>query len=422
MFYDATETNANVSNVSTYRKKTSTNGQFSSTKKRSKKSSPTQTRRSSQFIDQQPKQSNSLSSNRIKLSEKTFKNHYSLSCLYTNSTSLNPEKLAELSIRAQQKSAHIIFVAETWFNETSSINIDNYSVHCNNRNKLIDGKAKRGGGVAIYMHKSLDVSDIYDISLRNLYEHKHSEQIWREVGTGTERILVGCIYRPPTYCKIDSLSASYAENEIISAIKTSSTAVRAKKYHGLILCGDFNYPKLKWDEFGNISCQSVYQPEGHEFAETVNNFYLHQHVFQATNFDSNFRPLNTLDLIITEDANRIDTVEHNSPLGPAIQSHSVLSFKFWLAQEIKTRISNKRHNFKKGNYKKIIEKASEIDWNSLFFNAPDVESAYSLFLNDYKRICDEHITILIPRLPKKRAPLVSKELISLSNKKHELWH
>ena len=108
-----------------------------------------------------------------------------LRCMYTNATSLNSCKLNELTIISKSESPHIILITETWWKPTSIVNLPNYNVHRKDRLN------KGGGGVAIYTHNSLNVCEI------ELISNTTSEQIWVQLLTANEKILFGCMYRPP---------------------------------------------------------------------------------------------------------------------------------------------------------------------------------------------------------------------------------
>ena len=82
-----------------------------------------------------------------------------LKCFYTNATSLNTDKLQELSIYVANEDPHCIFITETWFTDISVPQLDNYSLHRDDRNG-------HGGGTAIYTRKDLNVAEINDVKLK----------------------------------------------------------------------------------------------------------------------------------------------------------------------------------------------------------------------------------------------------------------
>ena len=104
--------------------------------------------------------------------------------------SLNADKIAELELKACLEEYHLIFITETWFNETSVPSLKNYDLFRRDR-------GSNGGGVCIYVRKDLDSIEIADENLEKVLNGKNSEQLWRCVSLNNQLILIGCIYRPP---------------------------------------------------------------------------------------------------------------------------------------------------------------------------------------------------------------------------------
>jgi hypothetical protein len=65
------------------------------------------------------------------------------------------------------------------------------------------------------------------------------EQVRCGVKTSDELILAGCIYRPPGQPHMDS--------KIINSIKRSYELINKFKFNGVLICGDFNCPKIEWN-------------------------------------------------------------------------------------------------------------------------------------------------------------------------------
>ena len=110
-----------------------------------------------------------------------------LNCLYTNATSLVNKWSDFNSLAAFLNSPHVILITETWFNALSNCKLDNYQLYCKNR------EMARGGGVAIYVRRDVESFEVSEAVLSNT----RSEQVWCNVKTKDETVLVGCIYRPP---------------------------------------------------------------------------------------------------------------------------------------------------------------------------------------------------------------------------------
>ena len=112
---------------------------------------------------------------------------YSLECFYTNPTSIM-NKFDELKTRlAPPHRPNLIFICETWFKPDSPLNIDGYTLY-----HLSRESAK--GGVAIFAKNNLIT---YEVPIKDI-DTTGSEQIWCGITIGKERILSGCVYRPPS--------------------------------------------------------------------------------------------------------------------------------------------------------------------------------------------------------------------------------
>ena len=147
-----------------------------------------------------------------------------LSCWYTNATSLN-NKFDELISEVDRKKTQIIMICETWWTDASVTNIEGYNLFKKDR------ELKRGGGVCMYVDNSVKSYDISNIVLKN----ENIEQIWCSIEIGDESILCGCFYRTGdsdvSYCK-----------ELVNSIKIAKGLLTSKKYTGLLIGGDFNFP------------------------------------------------------------------------------------------------------------------------------------------------------------------------------------
>ena len=101
------------------------------------------------------------------------------------------------------------------------------------------------------------------------------EQIWCSIEIGDERVLCGCFYRTGdsdnNYCK-----------EVIKSINTAKKLVDGKKYTGLIIGGDFNFPSIKWtDENMGFNTIDNYEP-ANLFLECLHENFLIQNIYKNT--------------------------------------------------------------------------------------------------------------------------------------------
>jgi len=142
--------------------------------------------------------------------------------------------------------------------------------------------------------------------------------VWCFIKVNKEKILVGCVYRPP-------LAESGVNLEISKSIGYASRLCKTDSSKHLLVAGDFNFPDIKWNQEGGF-CTNKGRPSSLEFLNTLSKNFLTQHVLEPT-FKSN-----TLDLVITDDPSRIFSITHGPPLGSTDKDrlHATLSWNFGL--------------------------------------------------------------------------------------------
>ena len=348
----------------------------------------------------------------------------SLSCWYTNATSLNnPDKLSELRSECLDTNYDIRFVSETWFNDQSVVNIDGYN--CFRR----DRKSKKGGGVCIYARNSDSLS--FRETNHDQLNSSSIEQVWCVVDTGKESILLGCIYRPGVIKDNKGVIASLAvhrerDQEINKSIKVANELVKRGMYQGLILAGDFNYSELTWSD--DLEPVVLLETESSScFLDTLNECFLTQNVFFKTYQHDYSRLTNTLDLVITESKERVYEMKPGSVLGVSDrgQGHLCLTWKYSLKNAgsvLNGKYRKMKFNFKKANYDGMRSYLGNINWSEIY-EGKNVGFCYSNFLEIYNTACDK----FIPKQKfdhnlRRKPPWLSKELRKLIRVKNNLWH
>lgn len=166
-------------------------------------------------------------------------------------------------LNINSKKPDLILVTETWFGPNSAKEITGYS--CKNRDRLT-----HGGGVAIYSTNGIITYDITDKTLIAT----ELEQIWIGVKMGKENILVGCIYHPHPNVKSTKL--------LSKSLTHSNQLVKKKQFTGLLVCGDFNFPEITWDDDHTaFTTKNENSPE-QIFIDCLENEFLIQHVIEPT--------------------------------------------------------------------------------------------------------------------------------------------
>ncbi|RNA37818.1 RNA-directed DNA polymerase from mobile element jockey-like [Brachionus plicatilis] len=118
-----------------------------------------------------------------------------------------------------------------------------------------------------------------------------------------------------------------------------------------------------------------------------------------------------LDLVITEDQNRIYTISYGPPLGVVKQGHLTLSWNYELKTNEKDQddvIHRPAYNYRKGDYDSFSRFLSELDWIQVFTGL-SVNQMYDEFLFYYDFACKRFIPKRKPNFNNK--PWMSRDLI-----------
>ena len=89
----------------------------------------------------------------------------------------------------------------------------------------------------------------------------------------------------------------------------------------MLIVGNFNYGDIIWDESGQSSLSTNSEKE---FKENIDEKCIFQNVHFKTFQKSELELSNTLDLIFTEDSERITELVAGPPLGNIEKAHLVL--------------------------------------------------------------------------------------------------
>ena len=325
-----------------------------------------------------------------------------LNCMYTNATSLNSLKLAELQLQTQLKQTHLVFVSETWFNPTSAKVLHGYNTTNHDR-------TGKGGGVAIFSKSDLNVT------VATVFTTIISEQVWVQLTLANEKLLIGCIYRPPN-------ATHQITNDIIKNIKLACKLIKKKTYDGLILTGDFNLPNIQWSDSMPYTTNTT-DEHSKKFIGLLTCEALIQNIHFPTFTKASGEPTNTLDYIISESQNRILSLSTLPPLGSALQGHLIIEWthKLNLPHQY-AKSYNTRLNFKKGDYSKLSKIISNHDWPTVLDNK-SVGDSYKCFLSIYRSACDSCIPKLNPNIHKKlKQPWMNSDLLQLVKLKKSLFN
>ena len=119
---------------------------------------------------------------KMKTKYSNFKISY-LNCWYTNATSLN-NKMSYFHAEIMLCKPDVIFVAETWFTENSSVNLEGYNMYRHDRSNQ-----RSGGGVSIYIKSSSNYLSFEILETDLDLKDNAAETVWCCLKTNLENIL-----------------------------------------------------------------------------------------------------------------------------------------------------------------------------------------------------------------------------------------
>ena len=331
----------------------------------------------------------------------------SLSCFYTNATSLNTSKLNELIALTTSKFFHIIFITETWFTQSSNTSLPNYQIFRQYR-------ASHGGGVAVYTR-----SDLKTKQVNELYS-QHSEQLWLELTLPNESLLLGCVYRPPISTRYhDGDSLEQTESEINMNLIKAKKLVDSKKFNGLLIAGDFNHPNISWGPDNYVELHGSSNSPASRFLDTLQDLTLIQHVTFPTFMQANATCKNILDYVITDSPESISNIINTAPLGCTDQGHLILNWDYNLSNPLNLpKHSSIKFNYKKGDYSNFM---THTDWHSKFEDK-DVNQCYDIFTSEYNQACVKFIPAIKTHANRKFiAPWMNNEILDQIKLKKRLY-
>ena len=207
-----------------------------------------------------------------------------LSCWYSNATSLN-NKFDEFFEEINASKSQVVFVCETWWTDKSATNVPGYNLYRKDR------QFSRGGGVCIYIRDNLNYYPVNEKCLLN----ENVEQIWCVIEVAKEKILGGCIYRTGNSDLKNSV-------DITKSLKMANRLKDSKSCSALLICGEFNFSSIKWNQENFIDNISVNDNIANQFINCLQDCFMHQNVIKLSFKNNLGRETNILDLILTENS------------------------------------------------------------------------------------------------------------------------
>ena len=278
----------------------------------------------------------------------------------------------------------------------SQMNITGYDCYVNFNFTDSDLGASGKRGVAVYVKSDIQSDEV-------TFETPYEDHVWVKIKLrGNDSLLCGCIYRSPSKEKSKAIETTEKVCKIIME------AAQRKNSH-LLVCGDFNYPEIDWENEYVVEQSNVIG----SFIECTQSCYLHQHIFEPTRYRENQEP-SLLDLIFTNEEGMLQDLTHRPGLGES--DHECLNFQLNCYKEEISKAS--RPNFLKGDYATIRGKLRNVDWKQKLQG--EFLPAYTTFLDTLERAMKGCIPDHKKAKNKRNIYLTDKAL-RMKDLKNRLW-
>ena len=343
-----------------------------------------------------------LNTHSCNLSRPSSVNRFRYKCLYSNVDGIS-NKVGELNALLSDEKPDFVFLTETKVNsDTLSSNIFDTSRFSVFRKDRVN-QLGPGGGVTILVNKNFLCSEVSILDT-----HGAEETLWCEVKCSGISLVMGVVYRAPS-------SAIDNNQRICDIIKVAEDYSR-NKY--ILVCGDFNFGNIVWEENRVISSSSNVG-EANSFLESVNDCFWHQHVDDWTHLRDTDQP-SRLDLVFTKNGNDIENLRYLSPLGKS--KHSVLAFDFITDSDINVGAGElPRKNFLKADVDRLKEFFTDEEFASKFLNKPFREK-WKIFKEIYDKAVELFVPVYIPGPKSNSKPKwLTSPVIAKIRSKEKAW-
>ncbi|MEW8548552.1 MAG: reverse transcriptase domain-containing protein [Candidatus Thiodiazotropha sp.] len=256
-----------------------------------------------------------------------------------------------------------------------------------------------GRGCIIYVKSTIPASCV-NIGVDFL------ESVWCRIDlTGSDKLLLGCVYRSPN-------STMENNQELLNLFARIS---ETNLSHVLIM-GDFNVKEIDWKT--NFSSTNMNETHfASLFLESVRDSFLYQHVREFTRYRAGDEP-SVLDLLFTNEENMINTINYKPGLGKS--DHLQLEFSFNCYTEI-VQDHFKKYNFFKGNYGGCSSKLSSVNWKQVF-NGLNLAASWETLTETISNLVETYIPVSkVSSETGKKTPYITQSCHDAIRAKHTKW-
>ena len=260
-----------------------------------------------------------------------------------------------------------------------------------------------GRGLVIYVQNNLSYTKL-DLGKIVPKDDIPDEVLACEINLSQgDKLLLCVFYRSPSSSEDNSRKINELMRRLISL-----------NHSHVLMVGDYNYPKIDWTSY---TSDSKHEDINFEFIECVRDCYMHQHVTTPTRGRGTETP-SVLDLVFSNEAELVEGVTTNAPLGAS--DHSVLEIDFRCHPgELPPKVS---YSYEKADFKKMRD-MMDIDWEKILGDCEDdVNTQWEIFHNKYKQAEEACVPKRILKTSKKKFSVpLDKRTLAKKRRKHRLW-
>jgi hypothetical protein len=277
-------------------------------------------------------------------------------------------------------------ICEAWTNTeitNAELSIEGYNLEVELRRDREDTLNGIGGGLIIYTKKGLVIRK------NSKFDSIKFNQFCALTIMAKDPLHILLVYRPPN-------SGTQNTNELCSILDRAG--------ENTIIIGDFNAPDIDWDH-GQAG------PRGRKIFTAA----VEANMDQLVNF-STHRGGNKLDLVLTNCPQRILSVSEEGKLGNSDHSTILVTAEIAPARGGE---SERRRNWKKGDYEAIRKRLREIEWEETL-GSGSTEENWNKFKNIVENCVNDHVPYY-KAFNNSRPRWMSKEITSLIRRKRAAW-
>ena len=302
----------------------------------------------------------------------------------------------ELTVIIQESSPDIIGITEV-FPKNKLFDNQEIFYQINNYN-LFTVNLQEGRGVILYVKSDLFAEQVY-------FEPDFQEAVWCRVKLkNRDTLLVGCIYRSP-----NSTEANFQH------LKTLMSSCRDTHYTHKLLMGDFNFKEINWCEMTTSVNETHISSQ---FLECVRDTYFFQHILNPTRYREG-NESSVLDLILTNEEEMVTDIKYLPGLGKS--DHLVIDFSLFCYTVQEKKCSAEKRNFFKGDYDRIRDQLSRIDWHQEL-NEMNLPQSWSQFAEININLIQNYIPVSKrSRDGSKYSPFIKKPCLDAIKEKRKRW-